>query len=121
MPEEFPIHTVNTEMKRAEEPKVNSDRREHTKIFRLIVNSEIARAEVPEVHEDFPILIVNTEIIQADVPEVSELDSPILIMNSHETARTEVPEVPEDFSNLIHNLEMHLGTAKAKNSPFPKL
>lgn len=65
------------------------------------------------MHEDFPILIVNTEIIQADVPEVSELDSPILIMNSHETARAEVPEVPEDFSNLIHNLEMHLGTAKA--------
>lgn len=113
MPEEFPIHTVNTEMKRVEEPKVNSDRREHTKIFRFIVNSEIARAEVPEVHEDFPILIVNTEIIQADVPEVSELDSPILIMNSHKTARAEVPEVPEDFSNLIHNLEMHLGTAKA--------
>ena len=51
---EFPIHTVNKEMKRAQEPKINSDvERENPKIIRFIMNSEIARTEAPEVPDSY--------------------------------------------------------------------
>lgn len=60
---EFSIVTVNTKMKRAEEPRVNSDTIEwktrRSSAGLLFVNSEKARPEIPEVLEDLPSLIVN--------------------------------------------------------------
>lgn len=59
---EFSIVTVNTKMKRAEEPRVNSDiewKTRRSSAGLLFVNAEKARLEIPEVLEDLPSLIVN--------------------------------------------------------------